>query len=125
MRTVKFILLFILTGVSCKKTEIITQTLIPCDCKGLPIIIERKGVKGIIMFPNNPKDSYGILIPEFGGGDISPYFSVCNDSIFTNLIKIKKIADSTIVKVDGGVIDRDAPCPNKMAFRISNLEKVK
>ena len=123
MKTLLFILSFILGITGCTKTEIVKEPFIPCDCKDLPIIYEYKGLKGMIIFPNSIRDSYGIIVSDFSSGELTPYFGVCTDSIFINLIKAKKISDSTFVKFDGGGINGQVSCKWNGAVRITNLEK--
>ena len=101
-----FLLLFFFFG--CKKTEIITIPLLPCDCQNLPIAegyVKFNAERGMIFFPKLPTRTYSVLlIDNLTSGDILNIFSVCSDSTFTTLLKLNKIADSTIVKFNGGFV---------------------
>lgn len=122
MRNYATYALFCLFCFQCKKAETIAILAIPCDCKDLPIQANYIfSGKGIIRFPNTPKESYGIgLLPLT---DSPNYTTICTDSTFIRLIKIKKITDSTTVSFRGGVVDGKTNCRTSPSLRIFSLEK--
>jgi hypothetical protein len=117
------VLLALVFCLDCTKPEVVKELYLSCDCNNKPIEQELTSLVGFITFPRSTKDSYGIYITDFPPSEILPSFGVCTDSVFINLLRIEKIADSTIVKFSGGFV-KGVVCRGLGPVRITSLKKI-
>jgi hypothetical protein len=121
-----YIIFVLFFGVALGCGQDVPEPYTNCDCKGLPTSVAYQNTEGLVVFPNGIYDSFSISATLPGALATPPPYAICNDSTFVNLVRINKLADSTLVVFDGAIINQKVKClgnASGIALRITKLKK--